>query len=130
MRSRSHPEGHQYLFQKHHSIHFCTRFWVECWLVRLWWVARRDPKPSPALPSELIDLRYQWLSTSWASADGLDSLLMWWPFPPRPLLRMHVLLCFYQLCMLLEKVAFQQLVYQQFVSSCIQQGLFLSSMGT
>ena len=103
---------------------FCTRFWVECWLVHLWYVARRDPKPSPALASALIDLRYQRLSTCQESADRLDSLLMWRPFLLIPLLRIHVLLCFYQLCMLLEKVVFQHLVYQQFVSSCIWQGLF------
>ena len=129
LRSRSHPEGHRYLFRKHYSFHFCTGFWVECWLLRLLSVARRDPKPSSALASALIDLRYQRLSTCRASADGLDSLLMWWPFPPIPLLRIHVLLCFYQLCKLLEKVVIQHLVYQQLISSCIWQGLFLSSIG-
>ena len=128
MRSRSHPEGHRYLFRKYHTFHFRTGFSVECWLVRLWSIARRDPKLSPALASALIDLRYRRLSTCRASAHGLDSLLMWWSFPPLPLLQIHVLLSFYQICMLIEKVVFQHLVYQQFVSSCIRQGLFLSSI--
>ena len=115
LRSRSHTEGHWYLYRKHHSFHFRTGFWVECWLVRLWCVACWDPKPKPALSSALIDLRYQRLSICQVSADELDSLLMWWPFPPILLLRIHVLLCFYQLCMLLEKMVFQHLVYQQCV---------------
>ena len=103
---------------------FISGYWVECWLVRLWCVVRRDPKPLKALASALIDLQYRSLWTCQASADGLDGLLVWWPFPPTPLLRIHVLLCFYQLGMLLEKVVFQHLVYQKFVSSCIWQGLF------
>ena len=96
-----------------------STFMIVCWV----------PKPSPALTSALIYLRYWRLSTCLASANGLDSLLMWWLFPPIPLLRIHILLCFHQLCMLFEKVVFQHLVYHHFISLCIRQGLFLSLIG-